>query len=106
MVHGTLDAEDPQRIDGAYFFNPFSLPVVLPGLRCELPEDRFASRAAADVVVAETFLHAARPGVRIVTFGGFGGTFPAQYARLAWEPWDGIFLELWEKQPIGTGATI
>lgn len=60
--------------------------------------DRSGARTAADIVTAEGVLAAARVGVRIVTFCGFGGTMPSQYERLTQEPWDGGLLELWQKR--------
>ena len=97
LADGEFDAEDPQRVDAAYFFNPFTETIVLPRVR-DFAVDRCAGRAAADIAAAENCLEATRVGMRLVTFCGFGGTPPASYERLAHETWEGIH-ELWEKRP-------
>jgi tRNA A58 N-methylase Trm61 len=97
IVEGSFDTEDPTAVDAAYFFNPFAETIALPGEQL-FAADRFATRMVADILAAERFLAAARVGVRVVIFCGFGGTVPAQYERLAQEAWDGGFLELWEKR--------
>lgn len=99
IVEGSFDAEDPSGIDAAYFFNPFVDTILLPGVEA-LAADRFAGRTAADILTAERFLAAARIGVRVVTFCGFGGMIPDQYERLAQEAWEGGVLELWEKRVV------
>lgn len=99
IVEGSFDAEDPEAVDAAYLFNPFVETILLPGVEA-FAADRFAGRTAADILTAERFLAAARTGVRVVTFCGFGGTIPAQYERLAQEAWDGGVLELWEKRVV------
>ena len=53
---------------------------------------------ADDITVATTFLDAARVGMRVVTYCGFGGTLPGGYERLEQEGEDGALLELWEKR--------
>lgn len=83
--------------DAAYFFNPFALPLVLPG-EPAYAADRYDGHAAADVTAAEDFFARARPGMRIATFCGFGGAVPPGYERRAREPWDGGWLELWRKE--------
>jgi tRNA A58 N-methylase Trm61 len=97
VTDGSFEAEDPQRVDAAYFFNPFTETTLLPGLR-DVAADHFAGRAAADIAAAERFLETARIGMRVVTFCGFGGAVPAAYERLAQEAWEGGVLELWEKR--------
>ncbi|HVJ91892.1 MAG TPA: hypothetical protein VM580_18960, partial [Labilithrix sp.] len=89
--------KDAERIDAAYFFNPFAETLLLPGGQ-DFAADRFAGRSAADIVVAERFLEQARPGTRVVTFCGFGGSVPSNYDRLARETWDEGELELWERR--------
>jgi SAM-dependent methyltransferase len=100
IADGSFDAEDPELVDAAYFFNPFTETIALPGMQ-EFAADRFAGRTAADVLAAERFLAAARVGMRVVTFCGFGGAVPDQYERLTEEVWDRGVLELWEKRGHG-----
>jgi SAM-dependent methyltransferase len=108
LVCGTFEAEDPKSFDAVYLFNPFIDAPLLPGLARDLPEDRFGARAAADVLAAEKFLRAMRPGSRLVTYCGFGGIVPRSFERRASERWAGGALDLWEKlssePPVGHGA--
>jgi precorrin-6B methylase 2 len=98
IVEGAFEGKDAETIDAAYFFNPVAETDLLPGVvhAVSSPE-----RVAADVAAAEKFLVAARAGVRIVTFCGFGGTVPPDYDRLAHEAWEGGVLEVWEKRSDG-----
>ncbi len=98
IADGSFETEDPRSFDAAYLFNPFMETLLLPGLARELPDDRFGARIAADVAAAETFLAFARPGARVVTFFGFGGTMPATYESSLRERWDGGLLEVWQKR--------
>lgn len=97
IVNGSFESEDAERFDAAYLFNPFTETLLLPGTR-DVPADRFAARAAADVASAENFLRTARIGMRVVTFCGFGGTVPPDYTRLTLEVMEAGVLELWEKR--------
>lgn len=97
LVEGAFDAKDAEAVDAAYFFNPFTETILLPGVQ-DFAADRFGGRTAEDILTAERFLAAARAGTRVVTFCGFGGAFPLQYERLSEEVWDGGALELWEKR--------
>jgi SAM-dependent methyltransferase len=95
--YGAFDAEDPECFDAAYFYNPFSETILLPGAQ-DFAADRFAGRMAADVAAAERFLRGARVGTRVVTYCGFGGTVPFDYELLTQETWEGGALKLWLKR--------
>lgn len=92
-----FDPLDTDGVDVAYLFNPFTETIALPGPRVTAA-DRFAKRTAEDIAAAELFLEKARPGLRVVTFCGFGGAMPDDYERLAREVWDGGALEVWVKR--------
>jgi hypothetical protein len=100
LADGTLEGEDPRRVDVAYFYNPFTEPMVLRGLD-SASTDRFSGRIATDVAAAERFLAAAPLGMKLVTFCGFGGSVPAGYHQLSEEVWEMGVLELWEKRDRG-----
>jgi hypothetical protein len=93
---GTLDDCAPRHFDGVYLFNPFAENLCSSDdhidASVELSEDRFVR----DVAAAEDFLGAARLGMRVVTYCGFGGDMPAGYVRVLREPCAGA-LELWIK---------
>lgn len=59
---------------GYYLFNPFAEHVLPPEQRIddEVPHD--AARRRADIARVERVLARARPGTRVVTWHGFGGT--------------------------------
>jgi predicted RNA methylase len=98
VVDGTFDSKDADHadVDAVYLFNPFVEALFLPEVGELAGVD--AARTAADIAAAEAFLAAARVGVRVVTFCGFGGTVPDTYDRCVSEAWEGGVLELWEKR--------
>jgi SAM-dependent methyltransferase len=96
IAEASLEPDLAPSFDAAYFFNPFVLPLLLPGISI-YAADRYAGRAAVDVAAAEAFFSRARPNMRIATFCGFGGVVPPSYERRVHEPWDGGLLELWCK---------
>ncbi|MFO0742468.1 MAG: methyltransferase domain-containing protein [Labilithrix sp.] len=96
FVESTFHPSHVESCDAAYFFNPFALPILLPGIPV-YAADRYAGVAAEDVARAEEFFASARRGMRIVTYCGFGGVVPAGYERHTREPWAGGWLELFEK---------
>lgn len=93
---GTFADCDPRHFDGVYLFNPFAENLCSSDdhidAAIELSEDRFAR----DVAAAEDFLRAARVGMRVVTYFGFGGGMPPGYVRVLRERCAGT-LELWIK---------
>jgi hypothetical protein len=98
LLQGTLDDIDIERYGGLYFYNPFE-ENLLPaeGWHIDesvtLSEDRFRK----DVAQMEALLAAARPGMRVVTYQGFGGTMPSNY-RLVHDGVPGSpYLRLWVK---------
>lgn len=92
---GSFEAEDPRAFDAVYVFNPFTEEIALEGVDDDALD---AERAVCDVSAAERFLEAARPGMRLVTFCGFGGNVPSAYEQEAKEVWDEGALELWVKR--------
>ncbi len=97
FVHGPFDEQDILSFDGVYMFNPFEENLWGPtdwlDDTVELSEPRFQE----DVLRAESWLSAARPGTRVVTYHGFGGKFPSDY-RLEVREWRrGGFLDAWIK---------
>ena len=75
FMHANALDIDWSPFEALYFFNPFD-----PG---------------TDVVHVEARLAALRPGVRVVTYCGFGGTMPAGYDQMARETIEDGELALW-----------
>lgn len=100
---GTIDELDPSGFDGAYLFNPFGENLCPRSDHIddtvELSEDRFRR----DLRATDRFLRAARPGMRVVTYCGFGGQLPPEYSLVSRERCAGA-LELWVKGDSGAAA--
>lgn len=97
FVHGTLDGQDPSKVDGIYLFNPFAENLSPTRDRIDNTVELNAERFRRDVDATERFLAAARPGTRVVTYCGFGGVMPESYVMKLRE-WHGSNLELWVKR--------
>ena len=96
FVRGTLEDEDPSAIDGLYLFNPFAENLCSPRDRVDDTVELNLDRFWRDVAATERFLRAARPGTRVVTYCGFGGSMPGDYVLTLRERWSSV-LELWVK---------
>jgi ubiquinone/menaquinone biosynthesis C-methylase UbiE len=75
FLHGDALAIDWSAFEALYFYNPFD-----PG---------------TDIAHVEARLAALRPGVRVVTYCGFGGVMPAGYDQMASETIEDGELALW-----------
>lgn len=75
FVHGDALSVDWSPFEALYFYNPFDL--------------------GTDMARVEARLSALRPGVRVVTYCGFGGAIPAGYDLMAQEIIDRCELALW-----------
>ena len=76
---GSFDKLDPGAYDGFYLFNPFEENedrTLAAADREERPGDDWF---LDDVRRAQAFLADARPGARVVTYNGLGGSLPASY---------------------------
>ena len=82
VIHDEVLSLDWSGFDAIYLFNPFADP---------LPDAR-------SVRLAEEKLARARPGARIVTYHGFGGTMPPDFRRVVSEPGGTGRLELFIKR--------
>lgn len=97
FVHGTLEDEDASEVDGVYLFNPFAENISSPRDRLDKTVELSLDRFWRDVATTERFLRAARPGTRVVTYCGFGGSMPEDYV-LAHREQHSSTLELWIKR--------
>jgi SAM-dependent methyltransferase len=97
FAHGTLEEQDPSRIDAIYMFNPFAENLCPRVDRLdatvELSEDKFWR----DIRATERFLTSTRVGTRVAIYCGFGGNMPEGYVLTVRERCGGP-LELWVKE--------
>lgn len=95
--HATFTGCDAASIDGVYLFNPFAENLCGHDDRIdgtvELSEERFCR----DLAATERLLQSANVGTRVVTYCGFGGSLPKEYALAQREQCGGT-LELWIKR--------
>ncbi|HEY0189893.1 MAG TPA: class I SAM-dependent methyltransferase, partial [Kofleriaceae bacterium] len=91
FVHGDGSRLAWDEFDALYFYNPFTTLMLAPHASAFV---RYAT-IQATLRRIEQRLAEARPGVRVVTYYGFGGTLPAGYQQRAREPAGGDYLELW-----------
>jgi SAM-dependent methyltransferase len=97
FIHDNMTSLDWGRFDGFYFYNPFYEHVA--GFLPRIDEPIVVSpHLFTNYVVATCVkLFAAKPGVRVVSYQGFGGPMPRGFQRILREPAGSEYLELWEK---------
>jgi SAM-dependent methyltransferase len=97
FVHGDVFDVDFAEFDGLYLFNPF-LELIEP---LQFPIDDAVpmspARHAENVSATHSRLAEARPGTRVVTYGGFGGEMPGGFTRLLEEDCYRDLLTFWVK---------
>jgi hypothetical protein len=94
MIHGTIDQLEPADVDGVYLFNPFAENLCPSSDRLDSTVELNEARFWRDLGTTTAFLDEARPGTRVVTYCGIGGTLPRSYALATRERRFGT-LELW-----------
>jgi predicted RNA methylase len=87
---------DARDFDGVYLFNPFAENLCPPDDHIDDTVELSEARYVRDMIAVVDFLHAARVGMRVVTYCGFGGDMPGGYVRVLRERCAGT-LELWVK---------
>lgn len=94
---GTFADCDAAHFDGVYLFNPFAENLCTPDDHIDATVELSEARYVRDIIAVVDFLHAARVGMRVVTYCGFGGDMPRGYVRVLRERCAGT-LELWVKE--------
>ncbi len=97
FTHGLLAAMNPERYDAFYFFNPFEDAGVSSLDRLDDCGERARRSFDDEVRTAQQFLHAAKPGARVVTYNGMGGAIPWSYDLVKHDP-IGCGIDLWVKE--------
>ena len=97
FIHGDMRDLDWAGFDAVYLFNPFhELKLdVDPHFGEVVPLFHEKFRACIETVKRK--LGEMRPGTRVVTYHGFGGSMPASYHCMTKEPAGAGYLELWVK---------
>jgi len=107
FLRGDLDSVEWRHFDGFYLFNP-AASLLVDGVEV----GRFGGVGDESAVIAriEDGLARTRPGARVVTYHGFGGTMPPEFDLLASEQVAGGELQLWirrlsrKRRPIERGS--
>jgi SAM-dependent methyltransferase len=99
FVHGNIMSIDWREFNAFYFYNPFSEPIDAPLNAVEGTIELGAHLRKRYIHFTIAQLAAAPVGTRVVTFYGFGGSFPPSYRCVRREVRGTDFLELWIKQP-------
>jgi hypothetical protein len=98
FVHANMDSFSFDGFNGIYLYNPFyeQIAEYLVPIDGVIPRSPLGYRHLVRTTVAK--LAALLPPVAVVTFNGFGGSFPPEYQFLGDEPAGNDRLELWVKK--------
>jgi hypothetical protein len=96
FTRGALTPRDAIDVDGVYLFNPFAENLCASDDRIDESVELSDARFWRDLEIADEFFRAARVGTRVVTYCGWGGSLPPEYALVLRERRAGT-LELWVK---------
>jgi SAM-dependent methyltransferase len=98
FIHDDMADIEWKNYDGFYLYNPFYENIKIWAETDQVIVDGDMAFAYYVKVVEEKLIRL-KPGSRVVTYHGFGGTFPRDFRRVVQEPCGGDFLELWIKEP-------
>jgi len=101
LVHGTIEDIDFSYFDALYFYNPFEENLVAPTWQMDREVSLSLERFQEDVTRIEAALGSAPPGMRVVTYQGFGGRMPPDYEVVEEDVEGTAELQLWVKQEHG-----
>jgi SAM-dependent methyltransferase len=88
-------------IDGLYLYNPFGENRCPPSERLDFTVELSEGRYDRDVARVASLLAAARPGLVMITYHGFGGPIPATWELVRAEPTRSDWLRVWIKRQSG-----
>jgi SAM-dependent methyltransferase len=103
-LHGTIETIDPGPYDAFYLFNPFGENLYRPADQFDTEPELSALRYLNDLSVMEHWLDSAPLDTCFVTYHGFGGRIPGNYALLRSQAKGSDQLRLWRKQHAGHAA--
>lgn len=99
FVAGALGTVPDPVADVYYFFNPFGENDFGPDHPPEAGVATTEARYAEDIAAAEDLLRRVPPGTCVLTYNGFGGRMPADYATVHVDRTLRSELRLYRKQP-------
>jgi SAM-dependent methyltransferase len=99
FAHENVVDVDWSSFDGFYLFNPFAEHLEEPPSPLDDTLELDPAHYLRYVRFVTQRLAEAKPGTRVVTYNGFGGTPLDGYALTADEEWGMDFLKLWIKAP-------
>ena len=97
LRHCMLEEVRWQNFDAIYLFNPFEENLVHRSQQIDQSVVLCSARFEQDVSRIEETLRAARIGIRVVTYHGFGGWIPESYELVEERPCGMSQLHLWVK---------
>jgi len=95
FIQGEMEFVDWDLFDGIYLFNPFAEHLLDPDEQIDQGRLTSAIEYRRCVELARGRLARARPGTRVVTFHGYGGSMPACYHLSGTQHFGGGLLKLW-----------
>jgi SAM-dependent methyltransferase len=101
-IHGTLETFDPTGFDAFYLFNPFGENLYIPAEQFDCEPELSALRYMHDLSIFEHWLDHAPVNTCFLTYHGFGGRIPSNYALARSMTKGSAHLRLWTKKQAGT----
>ena len=98
IIEGALEAVEPRRFDGFYFFNPFGEYVADDADRYDAQFPRSFEAYVNDARRVERWLRAAPLGTALITHHGLGGRIPGSYEVRHTERFGKGLMRLWVKE--------
>jgi SAM-dependent methyltransferase len=98
---GTLEVVDPALFDAFYLFNPFGENLYRPDEQFDAEPELSALRYLHDLSIVEHWLDNAAVDTCFVTYHGFGGRMPNNYALVRAQAKGSDQLRLWRKTRSG-----
>jgi hypothetical protein len=103
-VHGTIETIDVSPFDAFYLFNSFGENFYAADEQLDAEVELSALRRMHDVAIVQHWLDNAPAQMRLLTYHGFGGRIPSNYALLHEELKGDGYLRLWQKTQAGRAA--
>jgi SAM-dependent methyltransferase len=103
FLQGAIAEAAALTADAYYLYNPFAENLVAAHQALDAQAELSQERYARDIAAVEALFSRAPLGTHVLTYNGFGGQFPADYARVRVDESLPYELALWQRtrgQPI------